>query len=609
MIKKIPLLFFFLLIFQSGFSQNDTIYLKEIILSDTSLLRFSETQSVIKLKDSVLQKNQASLTSLLNYNSVIYFKENGLGMVSSPSFRGTSASQTAVIWNGININSQMNGQTDFSTINIRNFNGIAVKAGGGSIAYGSSAIGGSIHLNNDLHFTNSFTNDLFLNYGSFNTHGISYRTSVSTDKVSAQVSFSRNSSDNDYDYVGSKRKNLNGQYYNNNMSAAVGYKFNDKNILKLYSNFFDGERHFSLIFPSEVKTKYNDLNIRNMLEWTGFYGKFTSKAKVAHISEEYKYFQNLNTNNYSFGKAESLLFKYDLAYDVLENIKISTVVDFMQVKGNGSSIKDAKREIGSASLFIKHFVSDKFLYEAGVRQEMTDNYGDPFLFSAGTKYAVSDFYNVKLNVSKNFRAPTYNDLYWEGSGNPNLKPETSLQAEIGNELFIKDVSLQLTGYYIKIKDMLRWIPSGNTTRPINTNAVQSYGAEAILSWKKKINKNHFDISGTYAYTISKNEETQKQLIYVPFHKLTGALAYTRKNFSAYYQYLFNGEVFTRENNNSKYILANYKISNIGLDYNFGNKNVYKLGLQVLNVWNEKYQSVESRMMPGRNFNIYLTLNI
>src|SRR5690606_6026580 len=122
----------YFLFFLSGFysfilfAQEEPELLEEVlIIADTPLTNFSETQSVIHLSDSVLRKNQASLTSLLNYNSVIYFKENGLGMVSSPSFRGTTASQTAVVWNGININSLSNGQTDFNTINIRGFDHIA----------------------------------------------------------------------------------------------------------------------------------------------------------------------------------------------------------------------------------------------------------------------------------------------------------------------------------------------------------------------------------------------------------------------------------------------------------------------------------------------------
>ncbi|PZO30203.1 MAG: TonB-dependent receptor, partial [Flavobacteriaceae bacterium] len=452
-------LFLFFCICQSALAQYDSIHnLKVVEISDLQLKDYSDSQSVLKLTDSIINKNQSSLTSLLNYNSVIYFKENGLGMVSSPSFRGTTAQQTAVVWNGININSQLNGQTDFNTITTRDFNSIAVRAGGGSSIYGSSAIGGSIHLNNTINFEEHFSNTLRLNYGSFNTYGGNYKIDASDGKFSVQVSLSRNSSDNDYDYVDADGKNLNGQYYNTSLNAAIGYKINDANFLKLYSQVFEGERHFSLIFPSEIRTKYQDLNTRNLLEWDSFFGKFVSKVKFAALSEKYKYFGNINSNAYTFGQVRTYIGKYDLAFDAGNAIKLNAVVDFTQNKGEGSDIKNEQRNIGSASLLFKHKLTQKILYELSVRKELTNNYKSPFLFSLGTKWAASDFYTLKLNGSKNFRVPTFNDLYWQPGGNENLKPESSYQAEIGNEFRFAGFQLTLTGYYIDIKDMLRWIP-------------------------------------------------------------------------------------------------------------------------------------------------------
>ncbi|MEM7382106.1 MAG: TonB-dependent receptor, partial [Bacteroidota bacterium] len=82
--------------------------LEEVVVSDFRVKQYAEGHKVDVLKDSTIQRNGIFLTSLLAFNSNIYFKENGLGMVSSPSFRGTNASHTAVVWNGININSQMN---------------------------------------------------------------------------------------------------------------------------------------------------------------------------------------------------------------------------------------------------------------------------------------------------------------------------------------------------------------------------------------------------------------------------------------------------------------------------------------------------------------------
>ena len=259
--------------------------LQEVIVSDIYLKKYSSSQKLISLSDSIINYNKPSLTSLLNYNTTIYFKENGLGMVSSPSFRGTTAQQTAVIWNGININSQLNGQTDFNTISTKNFDNITVRAGGGSAIYGSSAIGGTIHLNNNLIFNNTILNELQLDYGSFNTLGIHFNSKISTNNIAAQIGFSRNSSDNNYDYVGvfdwegNQRKNLNGEYNNNNWTANFAYKINSNNNLKFYSHTSSAFRNFSLIYESDTKTKYVDESSRNLLEFEGKYNKFSVNLK------------------------------------------------------------------------------------------------------------------------------------------------------------------------------------------------------------------------------------------------------------------------------------------------------------------------------------------
>ena len=141
--KQLFLFFIGLMAFAQVFGQRDgVIVLDEVILSDAKLLHFSKGTKVRVANDSVQEKSGSSLTDLLRYNSNIYFKENGYGMVSSASFRGTNAQQTAVVWNGININSQLTGQTDFNTLIPGNYGDVVVRSGGGSVQYGSGAVGG-----------------------------------------------------------------------------------------------------------------------------------------------------------------------------------------------------------------------------------------------------------------------------------------------------------------------------------------------------------------------------------------------------------------------------------------------------------------------------------
>ena len=600
--------FFLLLLCQIILAQQDTIFkLDEVIVSDAQLKKFSNSQSVQILNDSVITTNRNSLTSLLNYNSVIYFKENGLGMVSSPSFRGTTAAQTAVIWNGININSQLNGQTDFNTLNAKDFNSVAIRAGGGSALYGSSAIGGSIHLTNDLNFSNVFDNSFQVNYGSFNTIGANYKVKMATKKFSAQAAISGNSSDNDYAYLDSNLKNENGQFYNTSMNVSLGYKINSRQILKLHSHLFDSERYLSGTLAAPSKSKYIDLNTRNLLEWIGSYNQFVSKVKVAFLNENYNYFENASTSVFSYGAAKTMITKYDLLYKVNSKLELNSVLEYNNSKGSGSDIGQENRQIGSGILLLKHKPFSKFLYEVALRKEISDSYDSPMLYSAGTTFSPFSFYELKINGSRNFRIPTFNDLYWQGSGNANLQPESSYQAEIGQVFKFKNTRVSLTNYYIKIRDLIQWSPDvdGNW-RPNNIGKVTTYGLELLLDHTKKFGSNQIDFTATYAYTVSEDEVKKKQLIYVPYHKFTTSFAYSHRRFSVYCQYMYNGEVYTSSDN--FYSLDDYLVSNAGVNYQFGKKKTFKFGLDILNVFNESYQNVSIRPMPGRNYTINLTFN-
>ena len=607
MTLKNRFLLFLLLLCQTIVAQNDTIVLKDVIISDTQLKKFSNTKSITQLNDSIIAKSNASLTSLLNFNSTIYFKENGLGMVSSPSFRGTTAQQTAVIWNGININSQLNGQTDFNTINSANYNDVTIRAGGGSAIYGSSAIGGSIHLNNKLHFEKAFLNQLQMRYGSFNTLNLNYALNASTERLSSQFSIVRNSSDNDYKYLNTNQKNESGQFENTSANLNLGFKINAKNYLKLYSQVFDGLRHFSGTLAAPSKSKYEDWNTRNLLEFTNYANKATSNIRLAFLTESYKYFEDKNQSFYSYGKSETAIAKYDFLYQLTDKITLNSLLDYTNTKGFGSDLKSTTREIFSAVVLMKHQLTTDFLYEINLRKEVTTNYKSPYLFSFGTNYSLTKSYTIKANVSKNFRIPTFNDLYWQQGGNPNLNPESALQLDFINEVTTKHLVFNVTGFYNKIKDMISWKPNSNGLwQPINTNRVNTYGIETSLSYKKQILQNHLlQLNLNYGYTISENQDTGKQLIYVPQHKLTSSVAYNYKKLTVFTTHLFNGAVFTSLDN--YYRLKEYNVVNTGVDYQ-----IFKhaqLGFQVQNVFNESYQTVIQRPFPGRNYLLNFNFNL
>lgn len=601
----------FFVVYNQLYAQKDSVVsLDIVVLSDVKLKEFSAGYQVEKISDSVI-KTQSSLTNLLNYNTLVYFKENGAGMISSPSFRGTNASQTAVVWNGININSQLTGQTDFNNVSITNYNSIDVRSGGGSVQYGSGAIGGTVHLNNSFHFYNHFTNQYRVLYGSFNTINTSYKLNVGKERSFVSVGLDYKKSDNDYGYLGYDETNQNGEYEFGGFSLNAGYFLKESLLLKLFHNSSKNNRNLSGTVNYTAHDAYEDVNAKTMLVLDILGAKFSSSINVAHLYEDYKYItNNENTNLYSYGKVNTFIAKYDASLNLkASNILLKGILEYDGVKGEGTDIGYNKRETFSAVLLMNQTVSNKFDYGINLRTEYNNQYNVPFLFSLGGNYKVLDFYTLKFSGSKNYRIPTFNDLYWVPGGNPNLKPENSYQVELGNNFQFNTQQITFTGFYIKSDDMIKWQPvNGTIWSPVNIAEAESYGIEFKYTITKSYGNNHFNFIGNYGYTISQNTPTGKQLIYVPKNKVTAALAYDYKQFSAYYQFLYTGSVYTTTDNST--ILNSYDISDIGINYHllFNKKVDAEIGFTIQNLYNEKYQNVAYRPMPNRNYSIKLILN-
>ncbi|CAM3481510.1 TonB-dependent receptor plug domain-containing protein [Zobellia roscoffensis] len=596
-----------------GNAQQDSItVLDEVILTDVRLLHFSSGK-VNVLKDSLVDRNGSSLTDLLQFNSSIYLKENGLGMISSPSFRGTNASQTAVIWNGININSQLTGQVDFNTIVPRNYGSISIRSGGGSVQFGSGAIGGSIHLNDVFRFNKHSDHELLLGYGSFDTKNINYRTSVGSEKTTIGFGVNYQVSNNDYKYLDTDKRNENGAYENVNINGNIGHQLSEKQLLKFYHNTFIGDRDFSGTITAPSNSNYKDINVRNLLEWSHFNQNRIHRVKAGYLYEKYKYFDNKDREDFSFGNTNTFLVNYD--YKVhFKNILLNGIADYSHITGDGTSIENVKRKTLATTFLFKQNLSEKISYGVNLRKEFVNDYNSPLVYGLDVKYVLNLSHSVHLNASKNYRIPTFNEIYWVlgggSGGNPDVKPESSLQAEIGYTLNKEKYTFHWAAFYIASEDLIQWRPNNDGIwTPTNINDASNYGLEVSLKLEEKWGAHHLSWKNGYGFTKAMNNDTENTLMYVPEHKANSNLSYAFGDWLLFYQLSVNGSVFITSDNSES--LPGYSISNLGVGRNIKTKGklIVETMLQVNNLFNKNYQNVAYRPMPNRNVQLKLKFKI
>lgn len=608
-------IFFIGFVFLFSFSclaQLDSIQQLEVInLKSNILKKHSKGYKVITLTDSIISKNNESFTNILRYNSPIYLRENGNGGVSSASFRGTSASNTAVIWNGININSINNGQTDFNGISVNLFGNLDIRSGGGSIEFGSGAIGGTVHLNNNLHFGDNLSNELILSVGSYETYKGLYKFSLSKNDIAINFGIAYNQSENDYEWLGYDLKNENGAYQNLDFNLNISKKINKYSKLSYNGSLYNGDREFSgqLPNPSAANEKYIDKSFKNLLTYDYHKNEFYHKLKFAYILDEYNYYENKESSNYNFGKSNRYIGKYEFKYIIGLNSSIEAFSEYESAIGETDQMNPHTRNQFSQSIIYNQRIKDIVSLNVKIRKDFNSDYDVPFVYAIGADINTSENIFIRVNGSKNYRVPSFNDLFWPALGNQNLIPENSIQGELGFGYKTSSFKADVGIFYIDSKDKIVWTPGGDPNKPgiwvpINIANVENKGFELVLSYNKNFKEHYINFNMNYSYTIVTDKDTEMQVPFVPKNLLNLSFGYSFKRVKFLYQHLFNDKIYTTTDNIDLFSLESFNVGNVGIDYNLiQNKESHlSLGVKLNNIFNEAYKIMPRRPMPNRNIN-------
>jgi outer membrane receptor protein involved in Fe transport len=111
---------------------------------------------------------------------------------------------------------------------------------------------------------------------------------------------------------------------------------------------------------------------------------------------------------------------------------------------------------------LKREFFSRLMLSVGAREQFinADSDGDDyniFLPTFGANFEATDNLNFFANVGKAFRAPTFNNLYYDSSflkGNPDLKPEMGWTYEAGVKFGIPFTQIRLAGFYMDYSDKI-----------------------------------------------------------------------------------------------------------------------------------------------------------
>ena len=600
----------------------DTINIEGIVVN-SKLQRFSNSLSLKVIPASQLKiSKQLVLTDVLSPLSNIAINNYGQGGVSVATLRGLGSYHTAILWNGINLQNSMNGGVNLTNIPVNFIDQLAIQYGGNGALFGSGAIGGTIQLSNTLELGKGYSLELTQTYGSYSSYFTGLNATYSGNKFASSTRVFYAESANDYKYHNLDRagrpyeRQINANWSMFGLMQNFAYQISKKDKLNSstwFQNAFNRYGPMTTGYTNREKD-YNTF-FRNVVQWSSTHEWIDINTKACYLFDTEKY-RNPGISDTSNHSLRSTIFETEGILKLSQEHKIEAGINVNNEQVTSTNYPSIKKRTRPAfALTYKYSkINGGFDFYAGLREEMIETESNPITWTMGSRVKLSRFIYIRGNISKNYRIPVMNDLYWSGfmsKGNPSLKPEQGYSEELGLDFIFTKSNLSLvskiSAFNNNVSKWIVWMQDEKKTwTPFNVKKVWARGIDASVNCEMTFSKIKYGIELMGTETISTIEssntknEVGKQLIYVPKIKVSGSFHIDYNKFSIRYYETFTGKRYTSQDNST--FLDSYSIANLTIEKIFELKSsTLSTFIRINNLWNKEYQVRVYYPMPLRNY--------
>lgn len=629
-------------------SKADTVRTGKVIVTDTKI-NYTDTQKYVASttigKSLINQKGSETLNEALNSVPGIFIKDyGGLGGLKTISVRGTSSNQTAVMIDGIKLNSSQNGSVDLGIISTDIANQIEVIRGGASALFGGNAIGGAINVLTDNNPRKNIS--LSASHGAFGTWrytgkyagtGGSFFWKAYSEYAKSEgdfpfemLGFNSNSGTNNKPVTKEyKRENGQSESYNGNFvigKCSDTYTLSLRNIISYSDRGAPGAAFFNnLASPAHLNSKdlYTFLNFDKVLSETKVYSlkAYTKFGEMNYKDKKTPGLDSYETDNTYYDRNAVVKSKFSGMYE-FGVLDFEAMFEYNELRGKMlQEAAGTKAERSNLALSSSYFGtssladSQKINYNVSVRYDYLDEEStiSPML---GLSYETTAIpLNIKASYSYNFRPPSFNEMYYMNYGNLDLVPERSHSYNLGFASSPYDnLSIETNLFFINTKDQIVSVPkspitwSAQNLGKVHTKGLELSAAYLPLDWVK------LDLAYTLQKATDKTTEENnsynenKKLVYSPEEMLNLLVAIERYNTMLILEGEHISRRYTTAANEIEDSLDPYFLAHAGLKYTFeiGNNSI-SLRLDIKNILdNREYEIIRNYPMPGRYWNLKIS---
>ena len=378
---------------------------------------------------TIARAGAQSLTELVQRQPGVEITMNGgPGSLSGIFLRGANRGQTLILVDGVRLSSSSAGATSLEAIPLDQVDRIEILRGPSSSLYGADAIGGVIQVFT-RRGTSALTGNASVGGGTYGTWDVKAGVSGTSGPMTFAAQGAAKGSNGFNAVVDPSSFLYNNDkdgYKNQSVSASLGYTWATGQELtgqffrSHLNSQFDGSANFDDRTITDAETW--QVASRNVLAsfWVSRLsagaGIDDSKTESAFDDFPFKTIQRQYTWQNEFTLPLGMLTAgYERREEHLKTTASFAVTD-----------RDTNSVFGIYQLRV-----DAHALQGNLRYDDSNQYGGKTTGSIAYSYRFSPSLRATAGYATGFKAPSFNDLYYPGFSNPDVKPETSKNFEGG----------------------------------------------------------------------------------------------------------------------------------------------------------------------------------
>jgi vitamin B12 transporter len=456
-------------------------------------------------------------------------RSGAYGKTTSVTIRGANANQVQVLVDGLRVKSPTLGQVDLSDISPDLIERIEVIRGPQSTLYGADAIGGVINIITRKGKGGPFQATIQQEVGN-------YDTLVSRATVSGAWKILNYA-------LSASHFESNGQFQNdetdaNAISARVGatlpwdstldfvFRYNKNDVGVPVKGVFPGPQPIVPIINrnarSQSETTIFSLEGKSRpVEWWETRGRLARYENSAGFQDPLDPGVDFDFATFSQVNVERREAEWVNSFFIGKWSTSSVGLEHRREIGENKGLFRAASETQSVFFEQQLRFFERLFLTGGFRIEDNSVFGTSTTERGSLSFLIKETgTRLRGSAGTGFRAPTFNDLFFPGFGNPALQPEESLSYDFGvdQKLWNNRIRLGLTYFQNNFKNLIACctpLPTAPFGGPFNVGRARSAGIEFTSEVDVLPN---LVASLNYTYTDSENLATDRPLPREPRHR-------------------------------------------------------------------------------------------